>query len=1047
MNNPQKIRPSPSLSFLVGGGEMGERIRAFDWARTRLGAPENWPQSLRSAISIMLPSKAQILLIWGPDLITFYNDAYRPVFGDKHPRVLGIPVREAWSELWENGLKALFEGVLTTGEAFWASDRLFVVSRFGFTEETYFDVSYDPVRVETGDVGGVFCIVTETTGRVVGERRLRTLRELSARTVGAQAAGEACEVAANILAENPYDVPFVLIYLLEPNSLNAILTGSAGLEASPAAPKLICLGSSSEEHSGKWPLESVFDSGRIVVVPELTKRFGALSAGAWPEPPHTAVVLPIRNSGQERCAGFLIAGVSPRRPLDEQYKAFYELLASQIGTAVSNARAYEAESKRAEALAELDRAKTAFFSNVSHEFRTPLTLMMAPVEDALADRERLLQPADRERLEIVHRNGLRLQRLVNTLLDFSRIEAGRVKANYERTDLAAFTAELASNFRSACERAGIVLEVHCPPQAEPVYVDWQMWEKIVLNLLSNAFKFTFEGTIEVALHTEGNRAVLRVRDTGTGIPPEEMPRLFERFHRIENARARTFEGTGIGLALVQELVKLHGGSIAVQSILNEGTTFTVSIPLGSGHLPAEQVGQVDRAAGLDARPYLEEILSWLPSKAADTEAQDPHAYPLLSFSSLGLDDGAFRPRVLIADDNADMRQYLHRVLSQEFQVDTVADGEAALESIQERHPDLVVADVMMPRLDGFGLLKQLRTDPETAQIPFILLSARAGEESRIEGLEAGADDYLVKPFGARELLVRVDAHIKMTQLRRRGEEALRASEKRLAAELESTSRLHEILKETDRRKDEFLAMLAHELRNPLAPLRNGLQMLKLDRNNPANIELCIGIMDRQLMQMIRLVEDLMDVNRITRGRIELRKETIEITRVVQQAVETSMPSIEKGSHELILDLPTEPVFIEGDLARLAQVLSNLLNNASKYTEPGGRITLTIRSESEAVTISVRDTGMGIPGEMLSQVFDMFTQLDHSLERTQGGLGIGLTLVKRLVEMHGGTISAHSEGSGTGSEFIIRLPVFGSPPYGSEAETTSALTRVNDPVPS
>ena len=1048
MNSPEDVKRPGNLSFLAGGGEMGERIREFDWSKTRLGPSDTWPQSLRSAMSIMLPSKAQILLIWGSDLITLYNDAYRPVFGDKHPRALGMPVREAWSELWDNGLRELFEGVLTTGEAYWASDRPFFVNRFGFTEETYFDVSYDPVRVETGEVGGVFCIVSETTGRVVGERRLRTLRELSASTVEAQSARDACEGAARILAENPYDLPFVLIYLLDPSAGNAVLTGVTGLQDSPAAPDSIRIPSSSKKHTEGWPLDSVLESGKLVVVPDISQRFGALSAGVWLEPPHTAVVLPIRTSGQqEGCAGFLVAGVSPRRPLDEQYKGFFELLASQIGTAVANARTYEAERKRAQVLAELDRAKTTFFSNVSHEFRTPLTLMLAPVEDALADRERPLATSDRERLEIVHRNGLRLQRLVNTLLDFSRIEAGRVKANYEPADLGALTTDLASNFRSACDRAGLGLDVDCPSLDEPVYVDPQMWEKIVLNLLSNAFKFTFEGKIGISLRQDRHSAVLRIQDTGTGIAKEEMPRLFERFHRIENARGRTIEGTGIGLALVHELVKLHGGSITAQSVLNEGTTFIVSIPLGSDHLPPDQVGDSERALSLEfgASPYIEEILSWLFAEADHAIEGPSQAFPLSSVG--GVKGNGNRPRVLVADDNADMRHYIRRVLGEQFQVEMVADGEAALVALRQRLPDLIVADVMMPRLDGFGLLSQVRADPQMAGIPFIMLSARAGEESRIEGLEAGADDYLVKPFSARELLARVDAHIKMSQLRRRGEEALRESEKRLATELEATSRLHEILKEGDRRKDEFLAMLAHELRNPLAPLRNGLQMMKLDRNNPANIELCIGIMERQLLQMIRLVEDLMDVNRITRGLIELRKEQIEITRVVQQAVETSMPSIEKGSHELILDLPTEPIFVEGDLARLAQVVSNLLNNASKYTDPGGRITLTIRLESETVAISVRDTGIGIPGPMLSQVFDMFIQLDHSLERTQGGLGIGLTLVKRLVEMHGGTISARSDGPGTGSEFTIRLPVFGSRLRGSGTETTSTLTRVDDAVPS
>ncbi len=310
----------------------------------------------------------------------------------------------------------------------------------------------------------------------------------------------------------------------------------------------------------------------------------------------------------------LVAGVSPARKLDVEYLTFYDLVAGQIATAIQNARAAEEERQRLEALAEIDRAKTTFFSNVSHEFRTPLTLMLGPVEDLLANSHIGLSPAAKSQLELVNRNGSRLLRLVNTLLDFSRIEAGRMQALYQPTDLSAFTVELASVFQSATDRAGLRLNINCRKISEPVFVDRGMWEKVVLNLISNAFKFTFEGEISVTLHQVGSDAELRVRDTGVGISTAELPRLFDRFHRIENTRSRTHEGSGIGLALVQELVKLHGGTVRVQSSPGRGSTFIVNLPLGSAHLPAERIGgsrsTVSTAVG--AAPFVEEALRWLP---------------------------------------------------------------------------------------------------------------------------------------------------------------------------------------------------------------------------------------------------------------------------------------------------------------------------------------------------------------------------------------------------------------------------------------------------
>lgn len=999
--------------WLTGGGEMGRLIRGYDWSQTPLGPIESWPQSLRSAVSILLPSKAQIAMFWGPNLITLYNDAYRPVLGNKHPGALGLPVREVWRELWNTGLESLFTGVLETGEAFWASDWPFNLERYGFPEETFFDISYDPVRDESGKVAGLFCIVSESTARVLSERRLRTLRDLSlVATAEAKSVEDACRSVAEILSRNPHDIPFALIYLLDKPGTGANLAGVSGLQPGTyAAPTSVSIDSSC------WSFDTVLQTNKPVECRDVIEACGELSSGVWPEPTHTAMVMPIGASGQDRAAGFLVTGVSPRRPLDDQYRAFFDLLTTQISTTVANARAYEEERRRAESLAELDRAKTAFFSNVSHEFRTPLTLMLGPVADLLGEQDGSLSHEQRERLDIAYRNGLRLQKLVNSLLDFSRIEAGRVQASYEATNLASLTSDLASNFRSACERAGIDLIVDCPDLEEPIYVDPDMWEKIVLNLVSNAFKFTFSGSIEVKLRKSAETVELTVRDTGVGIPPEELPKVFERFHRVPVSRGRTQEGSGIGLALVRELVKLHGGTVSVKSAPGEGTLFTVSLPRGKDHLPKDRINaaRTMTPTSLGAAPFVSEALRWLPPTSGSD--RDSSA---VSAQRENADERRFR--ILLADDNADMRDYVSRLLSDRYEVVAVADGQAAWNAIQERVPDLVLSDVMMPVLDGFELLRRIRANPATQEIPVVLLSARAGEEARIEGLEATADDYIVKPFSARELLATVDAHRKTIDIRRESREA----------EL----RLVEQLREQDQRKDEFLATLAHELRNPLAPIRNGLELIRLSNNDPAVVEKATTIMRRQIEQMVRLVDDLLDVARISRNKLELRREQVNFETVVHNAVETSRPMLAAAENDLQISLPAEPVWLEADPVRLAQVFSNLLNNAAKYSERGGRISLVATQTGDELTVRVSDTGIGIEPAKLSQIFGMFVQLEALDQQVRSGLGVGLTLVQRLIEMHGGSIEAHSEGQGKGSEFIVRLPALKQASPGSPAEVES-----------
>jgi PAS domain S-box-containing protein len=765
------------LGFLSGGGELGQLIREFDWAATPLGPPRGWPQNLRMALRIMLTSRQPIWIGWGKELVYFYNDPYKSIIGGKHPWALGRPTADVWREIWDD-IGPMLDTAMHGDQGTYVEAQLLIMQRNGYPEETYYTFSYSPIPNDDGSVGGIICANSDDTQRVIGERQLALLRNLAADSAHARNRLEAFERAAQALESNPRDLPFALIYLAEPDGSAMKLVGTAGIaRGHRAAPDTVSLGDSS-----LWPLGEVLRSQGQMILRNLNPTsMPALPTGPWSEQPAQAALLPVLPSGDSGRAAVLVIGLNPFRLLDGNYRGFLQLIAGQIAAAIGNAQAYEEERRRAEALAEIDRAKTTFFSNVSHEFRTPLTLMLGPLEDALNDPARAsLAPAQRYRLETAHRNSLRLLKLVNTLLDFSRIEAGRVEASFEPSDLSTITAELASNFHSATERAGLKLTIECPPLPQLVYVDRDMWEKIVLNLLSNAFKFTFAGeiTIQTRASAEGHYAELLVRDTGVGIPETELPKLFERFHRVEGQRSRSFEGSGIGLALVQELVRLHGGTIAVQSTTQRGTTFTVSLPFGSKHLPPDRIGagRSRVSTSMRAEAYVEEALRWLPESgqaARDTLADRPdEASDLLITAQHG------GGRVFVVDDNADMRGYLRELLAGRWEVESASDGQMALQAMRLRKPDLVLTDVMMPELDGFGLLRELRNDPQLCDLPVILLSARAGEDARVEGLDAGADDYLTKPFSARELIARVNTNLELARLRREATRELRESEKR-----------------------------------------------------------------------------------------------------------------------------------------------------------------------------------------------------------------------------------------------------------------------------
>ena len=619
--------------------QFGRDLAAVDWAATPLGEPESWPPSLRNIVRLQLGSRFAMWMAWGPDLTFLCNDAYRRgTLGAKYPWALGRPASEVWSEIWPD-IGPRIGSVIETGVATWDEDLLLFLERSGYQEETYHTFSYSPITGDDDVITGMLCVVSEETARVIGDRRMATLRDLGTALAAATSETDVCAAAGRVLATDPHDVPFAVGYLLDvdgsrqnsrwrPGSRRGTHSPPSNSTRAPSAPR------------GRAVLRDRRRPGATV---------GARPDGRVVRAPDARGRPPVRPARARRPFGFLVAGLDRYRELDDDYRGFLELVAGQIASAVTRARAFEQERRRAEALAELDRAKTTFFTNVSHELRTPLTLLLGPSSDALEDVAEPLTGSQRSRMDVVHRNAERLLKLVNTLLDFSRMQSGRVEARFEPLDLAQYTAELASMFDSAFRRAGLALDVDCVPLPERAHVDREMWAKIVLNLVSNALKATFTGGVTVGLRAVGRCGRPDGDRHRYRHPARGAARLFERFHRVSGAQLRSHEGSGIGLALVAELAAVHGGTVAVTSVPGQGSTFTVTVPIGTEHLPPDMIARRPptscRRCAQYGAGYLAEAARWLSDEPASTRSA---ASP------------ATAPRVLVVDDNADMRKYVGR---------------------------------------------------------------------------------------------------------------------------------------------------------------------------------------------------------------------------------------------------------------------------------------------------------------------------------------------------------------------------------------------------
>ncbi|UXH80752.1 PAS domain-containing protein [Roseateles amylovorans] len=932
---PHPAAAADDAPWLAGGGDMGARMRTLDWRPTPLGAVSQWPQSLRSAVSICLGSGFPMVVLWGPRLTMLYNDAYAPMLGNKHPWALGRDIHEVWHEV-ADVITPMMDSVMRTGVATWSPDSVLTLERHGAPEETYFSYSFGPVRIEDGSVGGILAVTVEMTERVVSERRLAFLSALSDRTAGATDPLDVCVRAMQEVGGGTPDLRQAAIYLREDGHGDRLVAQSdpphSGSEAPQALPD-------PRSHPAPWG-------------------------------PH-ALAVPIRSTDLADPLGTLVVALNPLRPLDERYRTFVALVARQVARSINDVKTLQQERARVQAEQDLRRmfeqapSFVCILKGPQHVFefvnRAHLKLFNSagwvgrPVREAFPD---LADQGYYERLDEVYRTGERFiaasapvryrfsadqqeeERLLDFIFEPIRDDAGQVTGIFcEGFDVTA-QRRAEAGLRQQEER----LRAFIHSAANVIYSmspDWSEMHTLDGRGFVADAQAHQRDWMEKYVHAEDHD---RVRAAIQDAVQHRRP--FELEHRV--------------LA--------RDGSVA--------WTASRAVPMLDAHgRICEWFGT---ASDITARKHMEEALDATRQQA---EAQRRLYEAILTNT----------PDLAYVFDLSHRFIYANDVLLRMWgKTWDEAIGKTCLElgyepwhaAMHDREIDRVVAT----------------GQPIRGEVPF------AGAFGR------RIYDYIFVPvLGQQGEVIAVAGTTRDITEMKTMEETLRSQADQL--------------REGDQRKDEFLGMLAHELRNPLAPLRNGLEVIRrvpLPEGTP--IPRVRAMMDRQVTQMVRLIDDLLDVTRISSGKIRISKARVALGAVLEAAVETSQPAIDQAGHTLTITSPSVPVFVDADATRLAQVFANLLNNAAKFTAKGGHLQITTLPGPDSVQIRVRDDGEGIPPEMLSRIFEMFVQVDRTLERDKSGLGIGLSLARGLVSLHGGRIEARSDGPGQGSEFIVELPL-------------------------
>ncbi len=688
-------------------------------------------------------------------------------------------------------------------------------------------------------------------------------------------------------------------------------------------------------------------------------------------------------------------------PSSAQLSAANEELRREIA---ERKKAEEALAERNRALIEAEKLKSAFVANISHELRTPLTLILAPTESLLAPQLELPLPVQ-QTIGTIHNNALRMLQLVNGLLDFAKLEAQQVTITRESLDIRRVSQGLFADFAGLMQSKNLRGFCDIADELMVREMDRFLFERIVFNLLSNAVKFTpAGGQIRLQIESvDAHRIKVSVADTGVGIAESDLPHLFQTFRQLEDSSTRRFEGTGLGLSLVKQFSELLGGAVSVVSRVGEGSTFTVELeaPLGQG------LGRGDR----------EQRARWVPEKISLVR-------PVTQSQAL--------PLVLIAEDNDELATYIQSLLIERCRTAVVSDGEAALAFVDKQAPDLILSDVMMPKRDGISLCRAIKDDPKTSQIPIVMLTALTHREALLRGWEAGADEYLFKPFHPTELLTRVTSILRRVESSQRAlaEERLRLREQvqreQAEGEVERLAKIETELRRMHRVKDEFLATVSHELRTPMVAILGWTELLYAKEVEPDEYEAIFETLYRNAKNQSQLIESLLDISRMISGKIAIETVPLALDQLIVESLASVQLSAEAKNLSFDLNLDPNMGPIAGDPLRVKQVVWNLLTNAIKFSHAGSQVEITLKSNADGpvplAELSIRDDGEGIDPLFLPHLFERFLQENQSSTRRHGGLGLGLSIVKHIVELHGGRLEAFSEWKGKGALFKVFLPL-------------------------
>ncbi|KAL8292793.1 hypothetical protein RQP46_001405 [Phenoliferia psychrophenolica] len=1036
--------------------EMGRLIAAYPWENRPIST---WPVTLKITTARILSSPFRTYISWGHEGIFIYNDAYISAAQGKHPRTLGMTVAAAWPEVWD-ALRPNFENSMNGGVCFF-KDADLPLSRNGFLEESFHTYSFT------------------TTSEVLSARRLGTVQDLVESTSGARTVTDFCDTALQCLSNNPYDLPFVLLYTLEAvdvkpsrrkgwavsaeqNSIRSAvkltLRGSVGVPASHPFHIQECYVDLSAGHSASsdstgrtpnvgfsWPFEQAVRQIEPVFLDDIAALADSLPGRAWGTNPRQAIVQPIWTDGKEFPAAVLIFGVNPRSAFHLAYKGFSNVVSRHVGIGLLSVTNAEADVNRANELLALDRAKTSFFSSTSHELRTPLTLIAGPLEDILNGKD--LARGVREKLEMINRNANRLLNMINKLLDFSALEGGRTKTVFRPVDLGLFTTELASLFRDAVERGGLTFEVECaedPPTALPTYISRDLYRNVIFNLLGNAIKYCPSGTITVRVRSTLAECALEISDTGVGIPTEELGKIFERFHRVENIY-HTAQGTGIGLALTLEVVKTMGGQLEVTSEVGEGSTFSVKFRRGYTHLPSEQVSH--------HRISEDDELERATSKLSESEIKEATSYRFDANSD----------RTPYPSSTAESQYSAISDLSPVgiFQINELSEIQytnARWHEISGHPPDRPLSEWMEAVVpEDLHLIYNLHADVQASgSAASIQYRYRNGRWAQLEFRKVDAFGPSVAFLGT------------VTDL---------TNQKRLEALHLETVEQRAADADTHRRQIEaFIDVTSHELRNPLSGVWQNAETVKASLEDTVEVitQMQAGTMpDAESINELaeemkenleglsaillcaahqgRIADDILNVSKLNMGLLTVNRTPFDLTVKLQEVVtmfEAECHAKGIGLH-LVIDDAIQQLnanIVIADPSRVAQVVVNLLLNSSKFTPFGGRITLSATASPSPppvcegsvrvgqtdledtsnwisplwITVNVEDSGKGLTQEEMQVLFQRFAQINPRTDQ-YGGAGLGLYLSKSLIELHHGWIEVSSQ-PGQGSSFRFAIPV-------------------------